>query len=126
MRRKNETMKQGAQQAVSQELSRSLYDHLDAHYAAPAVFVLDPSDGFRLLHANVSCQQFGITLGPGDSSLITCFPAMTEDELERLWCQVTSTGNASRMTHACAGGESQRVRLHFSPMVHEEKRLLTG
>lgn len=96
--------------------------------SAPAVFVADPGDGYRLLHVSATCRHFGDSHETlHGMPLPEYIPTLTLAQLKKLWQEVGERNMASIETDfRLASGSRIAIKLTFSLLEHEGRKLMVG
>jgi diguanylate cyclase (GGDEF)-like protein/PAS domain S-box-containing protein len=117
-------MKRDPIQPMDDGLMLSLYRHMDAELSAPAVFVADPLEDYRIRHVSASCRLLGVR---SDMPLPECMPALTPSKLDQLWSEIGKCGTASVETEfRSAAGRDIAIEIVFSLLEHGERCLMAG
>ncbi|MGZ5015695.1 MAG: PAS domain S-box protein [Methylobacter sp.] len=109
-------------------LQSELYRHMAEDISAPAVFVADPRDGYRLLHASASCRNFGDSHETlHGMPLPEYIPTLTLAQLKKLWQKIGEYNTASMETDfRLASGSRIAIKLIFSRLECEGRKLMVG
>ncbi|MDP1771124.1 MAG: PAS domain S-box protein [Methylobacter sp.] len=96
--------------------------------SAPAVFVADPCDGYRLLHASATCRHFGNSCETLLGMLLPEYiPTLTPARVKKLWQEVGKYRTASMETdYRLASGSRIAVEIIFSLLEHDGRELMVG
>jgi len=109
-------------------LQSELYRHMAEDMSAPAVFVADPGDGYRLLHASATCRHFGNSCETLQGTpLPEYIPTLTQAKLKQLWREVGEYNTTSMETdYRLASGSRIAVEITFSLLEHDGRELMVG
>lgn len=111
-------------QLIDGGFALSLYRHMDAELSAPAVFVVDPLEDYRIHHVSASCRLLGVR---SDMPLPECVPTFTPSKLDRLWSEIGKSGTASVETEfRSAVGRRIAIEVVFSLLEHDGRCLMAG
>lgn len=112
----------------SDALESVLYRHMAEDFSAPAVFVADPSAGFRLLHASANCRHFGNSRENLQGlSLTEYIPALNPVRLKQLWKDICEHRTTSMKIDFCRqSGQRIAIEIAFGLFEHDGRRLMSG
>ena len=104
------------------ELTAMLFRHMTESAHAPALFVVDLNDGYRICHASASSSWL---LAQGDH-LPGSIPTLTSTRLKQIWRTVCKSGTFVMETDFCTAHGHKVIEITFSRLENDIRFLMAG
>ncbi|GBG12846.1 uncharacterized protein NMK_0381 [Novimethylophilus kurashikiensis] len=108
------------------DLEQAFYRHVAEDVNAPAFFVADPDDDFRLAHVSASCGRYGVQAVAPGMPLAQWISIPDTSQLAGVWRQLAETAEVKIETEGLFDGQQSLIALRLSRWEYGGRYLLAG